>query len=77
MVESGVLAALSIFLHFGMGGASQVTAVIKNPPANAGDTGNAGLTLGQENPLEEDMAPTLVFLPGKLHGHRNLAGYNP
>ena len=42
MVESGVLAALSIFLHFGMGGASQVTAVIKNPPANAGEVRDEG-----------------------------------
>ena len=31
--------------------------------------------LGQEDPLEKEMAP--VFLPGKSHGQRNLASYNP
>ena len=29
--------------------------VVKNPPANTGDTGDAGSILGQENPLEEEM----------------------
>ena len=28
---------------------------------------------GQENPLEEEMAPTAVFLPGESCGHRSLA----
>ena len=30
--------------------------MLKNPPANAGDLRDAGLTLGQEDPLEEDTA---------------------
>ena len=30
-----------------------------------------------EDPLEKDMAPTPVFLPGKSHGWRSLAGYSP
>ena len=30
--------------------------VVKNPTANAGDTGNEGSTLGWEDPLEEEMA---------------------
>ena len=30
--------------------------------------------LGQEDPLEEEMALTPVFLPGKFHGQRSLAG---
>ena len=30
----------------------------------------------QEGPLEKEMA-TLVFLPGKSHGQRSLAGYSP
>ena len=34
-------------------------------------------SLGQEDPLEEEMAPTPVFLPGKFHGQRSLAGYSP
>ena len=36
-------------------------------------------TLGGEDPLEQEMAThsTLVFLPEKSHGQRNLVGYNP
>ena len=33
--------------------------------------------LGQEDPLEEEMQPTSVFLPGESHGQRNLADYSP
>ena len=33
--------------------------------------------LGQEDPLEKDMAPTPVFLPGKSHEQSSLMGYNP
>ena len=33
--------------------------------------------LGQEDPLEKEMQPTPVFLPGKFHGQRSLAGRNP
>ena len=34
-------------------------------------------SLGQEDPLEEEMADTPVFLPGKSHGQRSLEGYIP
>ena len=34
-------------------------------------------SLGQEDPLEEEMAPTPVFLPGESHGERSLVGYSP
>ena len=27
--------------------------------------------------MEKDMAPTLIFLPGKFQGKRSLAGYSP
>ena len=30
--------------------------VVKNPPANAGDTGDAGSIPGSEDPLEKEMA---------------------
>ena len=33
--------------------------------------------LGQDDPLEKEMQPTLVFLPGKSHGQRSLGYYNP
>ena len=34
-------------------------------------------SLGQEDPLEKEWQPTLVFLPGESHGQRSLAGYSP
>ena len=33
-------------------------------------------SLGGDDPLEKEMA-TPVLLPGKSHGQRSLAGYNP
>ena len=33
-------------------------------------------SMGQEDPLEEGMATTPVFLPGESHGQRGLAGYS-
>ena len=33
--------------------------------------------LGREDPLEKEMTTTSVFLPGKSHGQRSLAGYSP
>ena len=32
--------------------------------------------LGQVDLLEEEMQPTLGFLPEKLHGQRSMAGYS-
>ena len=32
-------------------------------------------SLGQENPLEKEMATTPVFLPEKSQGQRSLVGY--
>ena len=34
-------------------------------------------SLGREDPLEKEMAPAPVFLPGECHGQRNLVGYSP
>ena len=34
-------------------------------------------SLSQEDALEEEMQPTPVFLPAKLHGQRSLVGYIP
>ena len=50
------------------------SSVIKNPPANAGDTSSS---VSWEDPLEKEMATHPVFLPGQSHGQRNLVGYNP
>ena len=34
-------------------------------------------SLGWENLLEKETAPTPVLLPGKSHGQRSLIGYSP
>ena len=34
-------------------------------------------SLGWEDPLEKERLPTPVFLPGKSHRQRSLAGYSP
>ena len=34
-------------------------------------------SLGQEIPWKRKWQPALVFLPGKSHGQRSLAGYSP
>ena len=34
-------------------------------------------SLGWDDPLEKEMQPTPVFLPGKFHGRRSLVGYSP
>ena len=34
-------------------------------------------SLGREDPLEQEVATTPVFLPEKSHGQRSLVGYSP
>ena len=34
-------------------------------------------SLGWEDPLEKEMQPTPILLPGKFHGLRSLVGYSP
>ena len=34
-------------------------------------------SLGWEDPLEEGMQPTPVFLPGESHGQKGMVGYSP
>ena len=40
--------------------------VVKNLPANAGDTGDVGPILGQEDPLEEEMVTHSSILAWKI-----------
>ena len=54
--------------------ASCVAQLVKNPPAMWETWVRA---LGREDPLEKEMQPTPVFLPGKPHGRRTLVGYSP
>ena len=58
--------------------ASQVVLVVKNPLANAGDVRDEALIPGSgRSPGGGHGKPTPVFLPGKSHGPKNLAGYSP
>ena len=52
-------------------------AVVKNLPANAGDTRDAGsvFVLGRP-PWSKKCQPTPVFLPGKFYGQWSLAGHS-
>ena len=55
--------------------------VVKNTPAYAGDPWvgkilEPGLNPWKD-PLEKVMQLTPVFLPGKSHGQKSLAGYSP
>ena len=40
--------------------------MVKNPPANAGDLRDVGLTLGQEDLLEKEMATHSSILAWKI-----------
>ena len=51
--------------------------VLKNLPANAGGTEDAGLIPGLGRFLEEEVSNTPVFLPRESHGQRSLAGPSP
>ena len=46
---------------------------VKNPPANAGATGDACV---EKISWRRKWQPTPVFWLGKFHGQRNLAGYS-
>ena len=51
--------------------------MVKNPPASAGDVKDLGSIPGiGKVPWRRKWQPTLVFLPGKSHGQRSVAGYS-
>ena len=50
----------------------------KNLLANAGDVRDAGVrSLGQEDPLEGEVATHSRIAAWEIHGQRSLAGYSP
>ena len=53
---------------------SLVAQMVKNP-ATMHETWIQ--SLGWEDPLEKEMQPIPVFLPGKSHGQKSLVGYSP
>ena len=54
--------------------ASQAVLVVKNQPASVGKVRDRVQSLGGKIPGKKEMA-TLVFLPGKSHGQKNMMGY--
>ena len=52
--------------------------VVKNPPANSGNTRDMSSIPGSgRSPWIRKWPPTPVFLPGESHGQRSPAGYSP
>ena len=56
--------------------ASQVALVVKNPPANAGDTGDVDSIPGLGRSPGRGSSP-LQYSCQEFHGQRSLAGYSP
>ena len=71
--ESDTTGATRMHMHVPLGKGFPSGSVVKNPPANAGDAGSIP-GLGR-SPGEGNGNP--VFLPGKSHGQRSLAGNSP
>ena len=55
----------------------QVALVVKNPPANAGDTKDVGSIPGSGRSPGVGNGNPLQFLPGESHGQRTLEVYSP
>ena len=51
--------------------------VVKNLPANAGDTEDKGSILGWEDPWSRKWQSTPLFLPRNFRGQRRFVGYSP
>ena len=66
---------VSIYVHW----VSQVAQQLrKNPPVNAGATGDLSSISGSgRSPAGKNGNLLQYSLPGKFHGQRNLAGYSP
>ena len=50
--------------------------VVENLPANAGDVSEGFDPWVKKIPWRQKQKPIPVFLPGKVHGQRNLEGYS-
>ena len=51
--------------------------VVKNLPANVGNTRDVDSIPGSGRSRGVGKEPTPVFLPGKFHGQRSLVSYSP
>ena len=66
------ISRFSILFHWGPGGS-----VVKNLPANSGVAGDRFDSWVRKILWRRKWQPTLVSLPGKFLGQRNLVGYSP
>ena len=51
--------------------------MVKNLPGIQEPQKTQVRSLGWEDPLEEGLQPSLVFLPAESHGQRSLVNYSP
>ena len=51
--------------------------MVKNPPTSAGMQQTRAQFLGRGDQWTVNWQPTPVFLPGKCHRQRSMAGYSP
>ena len=72
----GMVGQVPLGICLGISWVSQAVLVVKNPPASAGDL--RVQSLGQEDPLKEEMANCFSILAWReSHGQRSLVGYGP
>ena len=62
--------------NFGLIGKAQVALVVRNVPANAGDSRDADSVPRSGRFPCRKWQPAPAFMPGKFHGQRSLAGYS-
>ena len=73
-----VIKILLLFIFYKWGRGFPGGLMVKNPPSNAGDTSDMCSMPGLGRiPWIRKWQPAPVFLPGKLHGQRNLMVYSP
>ena len=73
-LEATTVTSFFCILPASFSGAFTMAQLVKNLPAMWETWVQS---LGQVDPLEKGMATHSVFLPGKFHGERSLAGYIP
>ena len=73
-MDGAVFPLTAIYLGPNYGGTSLVVQMVKHLTTMQETQVQS---LGWEDPLEKEMQPTPVLLPGKSHGQRSMVGYSP
>ena len=71
------IADLFLFFYVASTDGYKAALLVKNTPANAGDTRHGFDPWVRKIPWRRAQQPTPGFLPGESHGQRSLAGYCP